>query len=339
MTTLETKPTSQERDAIRRTRAPRLGRSASTSIWAIFKRNFLSYFSNPAGYVFITLFVFISSCVAFWQASSSPTTWRTWTSSTGTCRTCSFLHPGDHHELVGRRAAAGDRRAAPDAARARPGRRPGQVPGGPRDLHGGPALLAHRTSSMLTLLGEPDLGVMFVTYLGYWLMGVLLIAVGMVASLLSSNVTVAFILGARFFLRDLPRNSSSGTGFGSPDSEPRLCGGRIEELVGPVAVPGFRHWRDHALGALLFPRARRGDALPEHGAAGPAALGRRRGEQRPLAPFARFGSWRCCSALFSRRRDGRARWASAPTSARRSCTHSRASRSTWSSRFPTTGRS
>src|SRR4029078_5202446 len=32
---------------------------------AVFKRNVFSYFSNPAGYVFITLFVLVSSWVAF----------------------------------------------------------------------------------------------------------------------------------------------------------------------------------------------------------------------------------------------------------------------------------
>ena len=59
-----------------------------------------------------------------------------------------------------------------------------------------------------------DFGLFLGTYFGYWLVGLAMLAIGVVASFLTSNITIGFVLGVLFNM-PLVFLSSAGAIFGS----------------------------------------------------------------------------------------------------------------------------
>lgn len=169
--------------------------------FAVMKRNFLGYFSNPTGYVFLCLFVLLTSFAAFWPHEFFTTnlanfdqlnkylpyimlvfipaiTMSIWAEERrqGTDELLLTLPAKDFDIVIGKYFAA--------------------------VLVFTVSLLFSQLSNYAVLLamtgGELDNRLLFSTYLGYWFMGIAMISLGMVASFLTSNLTVGFIFGAAF---------------------------------------------------------------------------------------------------------------------------------------------
>jgi len=169
--------------------------------YAILRRNFFGYFMNPTGYVFLCLFVLLSSFCAFWPneffAANLASlhqlnaylpyvmlvfipaiTMSIWSEERrqGTDELLLTMPADDFDVVIGKYLAA-------------------------VAIYSCSLLFAQISQYavlVLLTLGELDTGLLCATYFGYWLTGLAMISIGMVASFLTRNLTVGFILGALF---------------------------------------------------------------------------------------------------------------------------------------------
>jgi ABC-2 type transport system permease protein len=163
-------------------------------ISAVFRRNVASYFSGVLGYLFIIAFVVIGGILAFGELF--------FTNNLATLDQLSgnfpllllFLIPA-----ITMSAWADERKLGTDELLF-------TLPATDLEILLGKyfAVLAVYSIALafslthlivLRTIGNPDLGVAFTTYFGYWLAGAALLSAGMLGSVLTNSTTVAFVLG------------------------------------------------------------------------------------------------------------------------------------------------
>lgn len=165
-------------------------------IRAIARRELGSYLGNPAGYVFLTLFIAATGAGAFLQAGF-------FARNLADLALLNKVMPAILTLFVPAVTmnvwAEERRRGTDELLMTLPVRDIEVVLGkyfGALGVYSFGLLFALAHVGVLAWLGDPDVGLMFATYLGYWLVGVAFVAIGLLASMFSANATVAFILGA-----------------------------------------------------------------------------------------------------------------------------------------------
>ena len=168
-------------------------------VLAVMKRDLRSWFNNPTGYVFILLFVGLSCLALMWSGSffaNNLANLDSWNDPWFPLIAILFVAASAMNMWASERSHGTQELLF-------------TLPARDFDLQLGKFLAGVGVFTMALLftlplpialmwLGEPDWGLLFANYVGFWLFGALLVSVSMIGSQLTQNGAVAFILSALF---------------------------------------------------------------------------------------------------------------------------------------------